>query len=128
MSSHKVASTAAAMFAVVAFSGQAYGQSSPSQSPLATPVIDQGPLVSVDPTGEKLIQALRLTERLEVDGRLEEPWYQNTPAITGFIQSVPDEGQPGTERTEAWIAFDNENIYVSGRVWDTAPESEWIAN
>ena len=33
-----------------------------------------------------------------------------------------------TERTEAWILFDETNVYVSARVWDSAPESQWVAN
>ena len=38
------------------------------------------------------------------------------------------EGAPATERTEAWIMFDEENVYVSARVHDSAPASEWVAN
>ena len=37
-------------------------------------------------------------------------------------------GAPATERTEAWILFDATNVYVSARVWDSAPESRWVAN
>ena len=41
---------------------------------------------------------------------------------------LPVEGAPATEKTEAWIMFDDTNVYVSGRIWDSAPESEWVAN
>ena len=41
---------------------------------------------------------------------------------------MPDEGAAATERTEAWIMFDRANIYVSGRVWDTAPPNERVAS
>ena len=74
------------------------------------------------------IRAVRLSARLNLDGELDEAFYQETRSITGFIQSVPDEGAPATERTEAWITFDDDNIYVSARVWDSAPEREWVAN
>ena len=50
------------------------------------------------------------------------------PSITEFVQQSPDEGAPATERTEAWIMFDRTNIYVSDRVWDSAPPSHWVAN
>ena len=33
-----------------------------------------------------------------------------------------------TEKTEAWIMFDDTNVYVSARIWDSAPESQWVAN
>ena len=53
---------------------------------------------------------------------------RRSPPITGFIQQVPDEGAPATEKTEAWIMFDSTNVYVSARLWDSAPPSEWVAN
>ena len=59
---------------------------------------------------------------------LDEQVYRTVPAISGFVQLMPDTGAPATERTEAWITFDDANVYVSARVWDSAPESEWVAN
>jgi len=85
-------------------------------------------VITRDDQGRATIRAVRLVERPQVDGRLDERWYQDHPPITGFIQSLPDEGAPATEETEVWIGFDDANIYVSARVWDSAPESEWIAN
>ncbi len=48
-------------------------------------------------------------------------------AISDFIQQEPEEGQPATEKTEAWILFDDVNLYISARNWDSHPERE-IAN
>src|SRR5207249_3826579 len=31
-------------------------------------------------------------------------------------------------RTEAWVFYDQRSIYVSARLWDSAPESQWVAN
>ncbi len=81
-----------------------------------------------DESGNATVRAVRLTQPIQLDGQLDEPFYEDTPSISDFIQSVPDEGAAATERTEAWIGFDNENIFVSARVWDSAPESEWVAN
>ena len=50
------------------------------------------------------------------------------PALSDFVQSLPDEGAPATERTDVWILFDRNQIYISGRCWDSMPESEWVAN
>ena len=84
-------------------------------------------VASWDDEGRATVRAVRVTG-LQVDGELDEPFYQATTSISDFIQSVPNPGAAPTERTEAWIAFDNSNVYVSARVWDSAPESEWIAN
>ena len=78
--------------------------------------------------GGVTIRATRLTDPLRLDGVLDEPVYQTLPPITGLIQLMPDEGAPATERTEAWILFDDAHIYVSARVWDSAPASDWVAN
>ncbi len=63
------------------------------------------------------LRATRLSEPLTIDGVLEERIYKDTPTIEDFVQQEPDEGAPITERTEAWIFFDDEAIYVCGRMW-----------
>ena len=74
------------------------------------------------------IRAVELAEGIRLDGRLDERVYSTVPALTGFIQQAPDEGAPATEKTEAWILFNADNIYVAARVWDSAPPGEWVAN
>ena len=81
-----------------------------------------------DERGKATIRATRAPEGIRLDGQLDERVYYTVPAITGFIQQAPNEGAPATEKTEAWILFDADNIYVAARVWDSAPPSEWVAN
>ena len=40
-------------------------------------------------------------------------------SISDFIQVEPDGGQAATERTETWVAFDDDHVYVSFKVWDS---------
>ncbi len=84
-------------------------------------------VVSRDVEGRVTVRAVRVSQPMRVDGRLEEEAYQQTEAISGFLQQEPNEGQPATERTEAWIFFDDDHIYVSARCWDTHPE-RMVAN
>ncbi|SVA63192.1 uncharacterized protein METZ01_LOCUS116046, partial [marine metagenome] len=84
--------------------------------------------ISRDAEGRATVRAVRLTEPLEIDGILNETMYDAVESFSGFIQQSPDEGAPATERTEAWVFFDDSNVYVSGRLWDSAPESQWVAN
>ena len=81
-----------------------------------------------DADGRTTVRAIRLATGIRLDGVLDEEVYGAVPPITDFLQQVPVEGAPATERTEAWIMFDGENVYVSARVHDSAPESEWVAN
>ena len=99
------------------------------------PALIDGPPAPVPPAvmtrneqGQATVRAVRLDESLDFDGVLDEAVYGTVPAISGFIQLTPDVGAPATERTEAWILFDETNIYVSARLWDSAPESQWVAN
>ena len=71
---------------------------------------------------------MRLTAPLRLDGFLNERVYDDVPALSDFIQQEPNEGAPATERTEAWVLFDDDNIYISVRCLDSAPESQWIVN
>ena len=85
-------------------------------------------VISRNEARQATVRAIKLSEPLRIDGRLDESVYSSTPAITDFIQTLPRNGEEPTERTEAWVMFDAQNFYVSARVWDSAPPNKWIAN
>ena len=103
-------SSVAGMLALVAAAPLA-AQSGPSTL-TPTPVTTRGA------DGGLIIHATRVTKPINIDGQLNEEVYQQVGSITGFIQSDPNEGAPETERTEAWVFFDDKNIYVAFRCWD----------
>ena len=84
--------------------------------------------IARDAAGLATVRAVRLTEPVRVDGTLDEGVYETVLPVSDFIQQLPDQGAPATERTEAWVFYDARSVYISARVWDSAPESEWIAN
>ena len=108
--------------------------SSPAQSHASTAkmnglALPEPPaVIARNKEGHATIRAVRLAEPLRVDGVLNEEVYQTVAAITDFIQQVPAEGAPASEKTETWVMFDNEFIYVAARCWDSAPPSDWVAN
>ena len=73
------------------------------------------------------VRASRIEQPLRIDGRLDEESYRTTAAITDFVQQEPDEFKPATEKTEAWIFYDEDHIYISARNWETHPERR-VAN
>ena len=103
-------------------------------APATAAIIDGPPppvapeIVARDAAGGVTVRAVRLAEPFRLDGRLDETIYETVQPVSGFIQQLPDEGEPATERTEAWVSYDAQNVYVSARLWDSAPESQWIAN
>ncbi len=101
----------------------------PTEAALFTPPAPVPPAVAIrDAEGRVTIRAIRLSEGLRVDGRLDEAIYQLIPAIGGFEQIEPNAGEPATEKTDVWIFFDREFVYVSVRCWDSAPEERWVVN
>ena len=84
--------------------------------------------ISRDEAGRATIRTVRLVEPLALDGRLDEAVYGEIAPVTDFIQQLPDEGAAATEKTEAWIFFDDEHVWITAKMWDSAPEDEWVAN
>jgi hypothetical protein len=72
-----------------------------------------------DAEGRATVRAVRISEPLRIDGALDEALYRDVRSISDFIQVEPNAGQAATERTETWVAFDNDFVYVSFKVWDT---------
>ncbi len=70
------------------------------------------------------VRATRITAPMKIDGRLDERVYEEVPAITEYIQQEPRGGEPITERTESWVLFDDTNLYIACRCWDTHPGLE----
>ena len=72
-----------------------------------------------DEEGRATVRAVRVGQPLRIDGALDETSIATCRPISDFIQVEPEGGQAATERTETWIAFDDDHVYVSFRVWDS---------
>jgi len=68
----------------------------------------------------KTVRALRLADKVSLDGKLDEKAWQGH-GISGFTQSDPDDGRPATEETEVWLAYDDDAVYVAARMHDREP-------
>ena len=82
---------------------------------------DQTPSDS-QPGASAKIMALRARESITVDGLLQESVWQR-PGLTIFTQRSPNEGAGPSQKTEVWLAYDDEALYVAARMYDTAPDS-----
>ncbi len=63
------------------------------------------------------ITALPSPDGIVLDGRLEEEVWA-TSGQRGFVQAEPREGEPATEDTEVWVAYDGTTLYVAARLFD----------
>ena len=78
-------------------------------------------VVSRDARGRMTMRAIRLNAPLQLDGRLDEEVYLTVPPVTDLVQQEPDTGAVATERTEIWVLFDSDTLYVAARCLVSEP-------
>ena len=60
--------------------------------------------------------------RLTIDGRLDESAWESAIWTSDFIQLDPVSGAKPSEKTAFTITYDNDNLYVAIRAYDSLPE------
>nr|WP_294937471.1 DUF5916 domain-containing protein [uncultured Flavobacterium sp.] len=68
---------------------------------------------------KKTVTALRTDQSATIDGKLDEPFWNNAETATDFIMFQPDNGKPEleSEKTIVRIAYDDEGIYVGAQLY-----------
>lgn len=75
------------------------------------------------PSTPPVAQAYPLGDAPTIDGNvIDDPAWRSVKAITGFWQIRPDDGQPATQRTEVFVGFTEEALYVGVVCYDDNPE------
>ncbi len=72
---------------------------------------------------QKSIEALRVDESINIDGRLDEAIWQIAPIATDFVENYPEENAPPSQKTEVRFLYDNTALYVGAMCYDTAADS-----
>ena len=78
--------------------------------------------------GQVTVRAIKLAAPLKLDGVLDEEVYSREKPFGGLIQVAPRFGELQTERSDVWVLYDERNIYLVCRCWDSAPPDEWTVN
>ena len=68
-------------------------------------------------------KATRISEVPVINGILDDATWQSGTWSDDFIQNEPYNGQKATQRTEFKILFDEDNLYVAVKAYDTSPDS-----
>lgn len=66
--------------------------------------------------------ALPIDTKIDVNGRLDEAPWQRPPTFVLAYETRPAENEPAPVRTEVWISYDPNNLYVAFRAHDPRPE------
>ena len=70
---------------------------------------------------ERVVRAVRVSEPIAIDGKLNEPAWQHAEPATDFTQWNPHPGMPASYDTDARFLYDDQNLYVGIRCWDPEP-------
>lgn len=69
----------------------------------------------------KQFQAVRVANRPVIDGVIDEAVWQEANVVADFHQIRPGDGTPPTERTELYVIYDDDAMYIAARMFDSEP-------
>ena len=73
--------------------------------------------------------AVRLVQAPELDGHVaSDPAWRNVLPMTGFTQFQPDNGEPASERTEVFMGFTGEALYIGVICYERDPSAITSSN
>lgn len=67
---------------------------------------------------EKILTAIKATEKPKIDAKLDDLAWKDVPSATNFIQNFPNVGKPASQRTEVKVVYDDDAIYVAAYLYD----------
>ncbi len=81
------------------------------------------PVVFGQDPEKKKYAATRITSPPVINGILDDEAWQSGTWTGEFTQNQPYSGKPETQKTEFKILFDDNNLYVAIKAYDTSPDS-----
>jgi len=81
------------------------------------------PLLKGQSTNKKQYKATRISDAPIINGILDDDAWQSGKWIDDFTQHEPYNGKKASQRTEFNILFDDDNLYVAFKAYDTSPDS-----
>ena len=72
--------------------------------------------------GGKVLAVARTAAPPVIDGVLDDAVWESAPSMHDMHQFEPVDQSEPSERTEVYILYDSDNLYVAARMWDSEPE------
>ena len=95
--------------AILIFPGSAASQDEPGQ-------------VAPDATADKVVRVVRIESPPVIDGLLDDGVWEEAEVITDFHQIRPGDGTEPSERTEVYLLYGDDALYIGARMYDSEPE------
>ena len=71
---------------------------------------------------QKTVRIQRTAEPPTIDGDLSEELWVRAPPVADFHQVTPVEGDAPSERTEVYVLYDRDALYIGVRLFDAEPD------
>ena len=72
--------------------------------------------------GLPTVRIERASEPPAIDGNLDDAAWAQAAVISDVVQARPVDQGPPSERSEIYLMYDEDNLYIGGRFWDSEPE------
>ncbi|MFT6054034.1 MAG: hypothetical protein ACJAS3_000155 [Roseivirga sp.] len=69
-------------------------------------------------TERRSFDAVRTTEKIKIDGLIDEDIWCQAPIQSDFYQNSPNPGEPSQRRSEVRFLYDDEAIYISAQLYE----------
>ncbi len=71
---------------------------------------------------DKSFRAVRIETAPVIDGRLDEDVWGRADVVEDFHEITPQEYDEPAKRTQVFVLYDEDNLYIAAKLWDTEPE------
>jgi hypothetical protein len=75
-----------------------------------------------DEAAEKSFRAVRTEISPIVDGRLDEEVWALADVVEDFHEVQPIEYDEASQRTQVFVLYDDDYLYIAAKLWDTEPD------
>ena len=100
--------------------GPAFGAAALGLASVAAAAQEVTPAYDPD---QKIVRAVRAPSVPVIDGRVDEAAWAAAVPVSDFRQREPIEGGSPSERTEAWVLYDEEYLYVAFICFASDPQT-----
>ncbi len=73
---------------------------------------------SFQPVFNPTLEVMRIEKKIEIDGDLDDPGWKNASQVKNFVERWPGEMTEPEVETKAYIAYDENNLYVAFICYD----------
>ena len=80
------------------------------------------PCISIYAQEKKQVEATRTSEKITINGKLQETAWDETPQATNFTQYSPYNGKAPSEATHVRFLYDDNALYVGAFLEDSHPD------